>query len=575
MFYIIINILFVIITTVLVLRMNICNVENKSKILIKICDKTENFINNNFKLLTVTLFLLTIFTSLYKLGNIPYGMHVDEAGMAYDAYSIAKYGVDRYLNNYPIYLINYGGGQSAMYAYVATFFIKIFGLNIVSIRLPSVVFRLLIFIFGIFIIKNEKNNLKSIIFIFLLTIVPFFIMQSRFGLDCNLLIGFLTISIYIFIKAIEKNSTIVLVVSGFLFGLSLYTYALSYIIIPILLFFICTYLIYIKRITLKKLIAFGLPIFILALPLILMIIINNGYMNEIKGIITIPKLKQYRGNEISIENVLKNIYIIPSILSFDSNRIFGNLLAYNSTSYFGTIYYCTIPFVIYGLIHSCKKAYKSIKNKKFDINIVFIYWFFSVLICQLLIFQPNINKANAIFLPIIYYATIGIYETIKKLKILIIPIFLILLINFSLFYNYYLFEYNNEIKEIHFFATHFIDALEYSKNLGKEKVYIQKDLTSQEYIYILLNNNISPYKYNVYDIEEKYNQDIYSSSYKYKGDNIETLYNGNKITYTFNIPNDIKDNSVYIIGNDKTLVSSFKELGLNYERFGMLTVFSK
>lgn len=123
-------------------------------------------------------------------------MHVDEAGMAYDALSLSKYGVDRYLNKFPVYLINYGGGQSAMYAYLTAILIKIFGYSIYIIRMPAVLLRFLLVISGFLIVKENKSKYQSLIFILLLAITPYFIMQSRWGLDCNLLVGFLTISIY-------------------------------------------------------------------------------------------------------------------------------------------------------------------------------------------------------------------------------------------------------------------------------------------------------------------------------------------------------------------------------------------
>ena len=72
-------------------------------------DKLKVFTNKYYKVIVFILFIFTAFTSVFKLGEVPYGLHVDEAGMAYDAISILKYNVDRYLNKFPIYLINYGG----------------------------------------------------------------------------------------------------------------------------------------------------------------------------------------------------------------------------------------------------------------------------------------------------------------------------------------------------------------------------------------------------------------------------------------------------------------------------------
>jgi len=82
------------------------------------------FVEKNFYKLTVLLFLITAFTSVFRLGEIPYGLNVDEAGMAYDAISLVNYGVDRYLKPYPVYFINFGGGQNAMYTYLSALLIN-------------------------------------------------------------------------------------------------------------------------------------------------------------------------------------------------------------------------------------------------------------------------------------------------------------------------------------------------------------------------------------------------------------------------------------------------------------------
>ena len=55
--------------------------------------------------------LIGIITRTIGLGKIPIGINVDEAGTMYDAYTIANYGTDRFGNAYPVYFINYGGGQ--------------------------------------------------------------------------------------------------------------------------------------------------------------------------------------------------------------------------------------------------------------------------------------------------------------------------------------------------------------------------------------------------------------------------------------------------------------------------------
>lgn len=549
MIYWILNVVLLIITFVLI---KFCL--NGKKVSIKY--DFNLFIEKYYKFLITIIFLLMLFTSLYKLDSVPYGLHVDEAGMAYDAISMVKYGVDRYLNRFPVYLINYGGGQSAMYMYIASIIIKIFGYSVFAIRMPAVILRVLAFISGYFIVKNNTDKKKTLVFLLLLAISPYFIMQSRWGLDCNLLLGFLTISICLLIQAINKNNNIILFLSGICFGLTLYTYALSYLIIPLLLIFTVGYLLYVKKINFKKLVIFGLPIFLFAIPLMLMILINNGYINEISNIITIPKLPNYRGTEISIMNVFKSIYIIISIFSFDNLLNLGGNLIYNSIPYFGTIYYIGVPFTIIGIINGIKQSVQAIKNKEFNLNCIILFWLVSVLICMLLITNPNINKANAIFFPLVYFTMMGIFVIIKKQEQFLIFILLLFIVNFTLFTNYYYNHYNRDYNRQRFFATSYLEAINYSRTLSSSTVFVEPKLTEQEHIYVLLTNFVSPYDYKSNEI-------------------INIKHDDKDITYNFSIPEEIDEYSIYIVKEDSEYAKILNNYNMNQKKFDNIVVYSK
>ena len=148
----------------------------------------DKFVEKYFKLIIIIFLLLIVISRLYKFGELPNAIHLDEAGESYDAYSLANYGTDRYLNSFPVYLINFGGGQSALYAYLDAFLIKITGQdNIFITRLPE----LLMFLMAIFLIYKLVNKMQdkktALLVTFLVIICPWHIIQSRFGLDCNLL----------------------------------------------------------------------------------------------------------------------------------------------------------------------------------------------------------------------------------------------------------------------------------------------------------------------------------------------------------------------------------------------------
>ena len=73
---------------------------------------------------------IALFLHLFCISDIPGGINVDEMGMGYDAWCLAHFGVDRYLKEYPIYLMNFGGGQSALYAYLCATLFRLFGLSV-------------------------------------------------------------------------------------------------------------------------------------------------------------------------------------------------------------------------------------------------------------------------------------------------------------------------------------------------------------------------------------------------------------------------------------------------------------
>ena len=93
--------------------------------------------------------MCSIFTFLC-IDKIPMAWHPDEAGSAYDAWCIANYGVDRYRMSYPVLFTNFGGGgQSALYTYMASFFVKIFGMSLYVFRIPAAIMSLAVMFSGI------------------------------------------------------------------------------------------------------------------------------------------------------------------------------------------------------------------------------------------------------------------------------------------------------------------------------------------------------------------------------------------------------------------------------------------
>ena len=436
------------------------------------------------------ILLIAILSRIVLLEQFPNGIHEDEAGMMYDAFCMAEYGTDRYLNENPAYLINFGGGQSVLYAVIASLFIRLFGLSVFIIRLPAVIFSITTIILAYLLSKKYIGKKFALIFSFLIAICPWHIMQSRWGLDCNLLSSFIMISVYALLNA-RKNWHYIIV--GTLWGITLYTYALSYIMLPVFFILLSAYLLYIKHITVKQILITIIPIFILALPLILVQVVNYFDKATIKfGFITIPHLFKYRASEIGIDNIVNNLNI------FRNNNVFQLLFSAdhnpgNSLKEFGTIYYTLIPFSILGLMLVIKKSYEDIKKKKFNLQTVFLIQFISIFMCVLVFADLQLYKLNPLFIMLLSFASEVIILIYNKKKLIAYIILIVCTLMFILFECYYFKNINYKVGAG--FNTDFIPLVEYlEKEYPNQEIFIETDAI-QQYIYLLLAKKISPYEF--------------------------------------------------------------------------------
>ena len=410
---------------------------------------------------------------------MPITIGVDEAGAAYDAYCLANFGVDRYLNSFPLYLINFGGGQSALYAYLNVLLIKVLGNSTILIsRLPA----LILFIMAIFIsyklVSKKQDKKTAVLLAFLITLCPWQIIQSRFGLDCNLL-GPLFILDLLLLENAKKNYQYIL--AGISVGITLYTYSLSYLIMPVFLLIWVIYHLYTKTINIKQIIILASTVFVFALPLMYFILLNMGIVEKTNfGIITIPKLFKFRVGEIALQNIVYAGIDSITKLFFSDN----------------TLYYLEIPFFVIGIIKGIETIIKSIKTKEYSFLALMTLTFFAILIPNLLVHIVTTNKGNILYIPILYFVAVGMIELIKDRKILWQILVITYLLLFTIFEIYYYTNFSVKSHSV-YEDREITNVIEYIDGTEKdrENIYLFTYQKSEPYIYILLNQKISPYEF--------------------------------------------------------------------------------
>lgn len=387
------------------------------------------------------ILIIAVLTRCAGFGAYPGGVHVDEAFSGYEAWSMLNYGTDSWGYHNPVYLTAWGSGMNVMNSILIMPFVKVWGLNEITIRLPQVIIGLVsIYVFYL-LLKNMENEKVALLGTFFLAISPWHIMMSRWGLESNLAPGFLLIAVYFFVKGLNKGNYLML--SAVFFGLSLYCYAATWILVPVMLFIWGIYCIKMKKVRFSPSLWAGILILlVLAFPLILFVLVNMGVIEEIKtNFLSIPRMLYFRADELSFQNWLHYGKQLLHLIIFQEDGCI-----WNATPYFGLYYLISAPFIAIGGIVYFSRMIRNSRNKKFGFEIMVLSWLF-IGLCTGVVQGINVHKINYCHIPAIILWTIGadyLLSKKKELTLLVISVYLCCLVAFM---GYYFTVFQKQISE--------------------------------------------------------------------------------------------------------------------------------
>lgn len=455
------------------------------------------FIRKNFYYIALTAaFLFAFFLRSYRLAEIPDITHFDEASLGYNAWCLAHYGVDRYLNSMPIYPQNMEGGQSPLYTYAVVLLIDTVGMGNISlflVRIPGLISSMLVVIFGTksisLIFQNKKITLMSAL---LLAVCPYYIMHGRHALDCNMMLGCSTVALYLLTKYIKTQKLQDMIFCGISFGIILYSYALSYFVVPLFLVLITLYMLYTHKITFRKSVLLALCVVITALPVIIFIFSLLFQLDPIKFFcFTISPIASKRMGDVGNSNFWENVLGIIKI------TLTNSFYPLDAVDKFYTMYFISIPFIIAGFLTSGKHFFVSLKRRRFHYSSVYLLFYICGLITIGLTGTDYIYRANYLFISYLYFLVCGIYTVyrfVRSYQHLFIGTLGTCYLLWSLsFFRYYFNIYT--AADIYPNSLYFVpatDAISYAQErLDADNIYIDY-LTAKEYYYFYFP--FSPYE---------------------------------------------------------------------------------
>jgi len=198
--------------------------------------------------LIIVILLLAAFLRLYSLDKFPAGLNADEAAIGYNAWSLLQTGKDEHSVSWPLVFRSFDDYKLPVYFYLVLPFVKIFGLTVTAVRLPSallgigsvfLVYLLVQILFrpvipakaGIHPDNAVFKHLPEVSTLFL-ALSPWHLQFSRGGWEVNAATFFILLGLWGFIKGLENQKYFFLFVISLV--ISLYTYHSARVISPLL-----------------------------------------------------------------------------------------------------------------------------------------------------------------------------------------------------------------------------------------------------------------------------------------------------------------------------------------------------
>lgn len=432
-------------------------------------EEKEEISDKKYKVLFIIILLLGLFIRVWKFGIVPAGFNQDGAFSAVDGKAIADYGTDRYGTFMPSHLYGWGYAQmSSLLSYLIAFFVKLFGLNEITARLPLLIFSMIGAICFSLFMKDCFGKRAGLISAFVVCINPWHFLQSRWALDCNLFSHFFMIGLYFFNKGLNDKKRYIYI-SMIFFALSMYSYGVAIYTVPFFLVIACMYYMIRKNLTIKEVSISALLYLLISWPFIGTMAINYFKIDTIKlPFVTLQYFSEsVRAKDILFfcdnpaKQVVSNLKSLLDVVILQKND-----WIHNNMPGFGTMYLFTMPLFFLGFI-------ELFRNKNCKSKGLLIIALISGIWCGIITNNVNVGRINIIFYEIMMLIALGAYFTIREIKYIKYFDLCIWLIAGIMLINTYFGDYANEIAKQ--FRYGFGEAIKIVEKMDVDKIYVTAD----------------------------------------------------------------------------------------------------
>lgn len=468
------------------------------------------------KFLLIAIIFLAVILRLWQLGSVPPSPDWDEVSLGYNSYSIMQTGRDEYGQFLPLILRSFDDYKPGFYAYLVMPFIKVFGLEVFAVRLPSAIFGILTVLATYFLIKELfKRKDLALLSSFLLAISPWHIQFSRIAFESNVGLALNVFTVLFFLKGLR--SPWILILSAVFAGINIHMYQGEKVFTPLLvLALLVLFRNQIFALPRRFLVGVGLIGFLLVLPFVWYTFTQEQVFLRARGVSvlsdqtpflarTVERLQRDTERNDVLGKVLDNrriTYMLTFangyISHFDPNWLFitGDE-ARHHVPHMGLLYLWELPFLLIGIY--------SLVFGKFDKKAklaIFLWFLITPIPASITTGVPHaVRTLN--FLPTWQvFTAIGIIFAMQKISNLQIKylistlFFLFFIFNFLYYLNQYFVQQN--VQNSAAWQYGYREVVEEIKRVEKsyEKIVVtNKPHLDQSYMFFLFYLHYPPDRY--------------------------------------------------------------------------------
>ncbi len=474
---------------------------------------------------TISLFIILCvasFLRLWHLSSVPPHLTSDEAALGYNAYSIMKTGRDEYGKLLPLIFKSFGDYKPGLYVYTAIPFIKLFGLNEFSVRLPSALSGIATVAILYLLVRDLTQNKKiAIAASSLLAISPWHIQFSRGAWEITLNLLFVVLGVYFFLRSFKSEKK--LLYSLLFFGLSFLTYQGAKISTPIIMLIL--FLVFneeIRNYSIKNILKSALVFGVIMVPVILSVIRGQTGRASVFSVFSYPRPAEYLQAQLKEGNEVKNsltYYVLHSealnftrgILGRWFNHFSGRFLFFegdwsnprHSAPYTGELILLDAVFLVGGIF----ALFSSSKNK--PRNFIIIWLLLAPLGAAITRDQVHAVRSFNMVIPLTILLAHGvnvIYTTRYKIFLFLFTCFYIL--NYLFFLDAYFVHLPAHSSKLWNYGYREVVKSISTLEPKYDKIVIPQSY-AQPYIYFLFYQKYDPQKYQkIARLDEDKNGDV-------------------------------------------------------------------